>query len=151
MKKIRLIVCIMLSLGLCYFAFFASSAESSLKSLTEYTVDELLLLRDMIDRELDNRGYSEEENSGSKKPVSVPQGEYTIGSDIPAGTYSLSASDGDFQLSTITIYSASGALENTHVIMADSSVGKCVLEAGQKVEISGSPILFFTYDGISFD
>ena len=135
MKKllsVLLVLCV-LALPVCAFA------EIDLSGLS---FAELIDLRQQIDRLLFG--------SDEYKEVTVPQGNYTVGVDIPAGAYSLSVSS----FATCTIYEDSSAdfdkLVGMYALSADSPVAKLERTDGQYVELSGGSVVFKTYTGLGF-
>lgn len=135
MKKLLSVLLVLCVLALPVFAF----AEIDLSGLS---FQELIDLRQQIDRLL----FGSEEY----KEVTVPQGNYTVGVDIPAGAYSLSASS----FATCVIYEDSTAapekLVGTYMISSGSPVAKLELTDGQYVELVGGSVVFKTYTGLGF-
>ena len=109
-----------------------ASAEVDVKSLS---TEELLALRVSIVDELMARG--------EMKSANVPAGEYVVGDDIPAGSYSITT---DQLLVTIVI----GDYDGMYVVSPDSPVGKLTLKAGDKIQITGK-IVLTKYAGFSFE
>lgn len=109
-----------------------ASAEVDVKSLS---TEELLALRVSIVDELMARG--------EMKSANVPAGEYVVGDDIPAGSYSITT---DQLLVTIVI----GDYDGMYVVSPDSPVGKLTLKAGDKIQITGK-IVLTKYAGLSFE
>ena len=116
------------SLFLPVFAF----AEMDIKSLS---TEELISLRLFIVQELMDRG--------EMKSVTVPAGEYIIGEDIPAGSYSVTT---DQILVTLVI----GEFDRMYVISPDSPIGKITLKEGDKIQFS-SIVFLAKYAGLSFE
>lgn len=75
MKK--LIALLLLSSILLTIPSYASEID-----LTQYSIEDLVALRDRITEELANKGYTESEI--------MPSGEYVAGKDIAVGTYDIS-------------------------------------------------------------
>lgn len=109
-----------------------ASAEVDVKALS---TEELLALRVSIVDELMARG--------EMKSANVPAGEYVVGEDIPAGSYSITT---DQLLVTIVI----GDYDGMYVVSPDSPVGKLTLKAGDKIQITGK-IVLTKYAGLSFE
>ena len=109
-----------------------ASAEVDVKSLS---TEELLALRVSIVDELMARG--------EMKSANVPAGEYVVGDDIPAESYSITT---DQLLVTIVI----GDYDGMYVVSPDSPVGKLTLKAGDKIQITGK-IVLTKYAGLSFE
>ncbi len=109
-----------------------ASAEVDVKALS---TEELLALRVSIVDELMARG--------EMKSANVPAGEYVVGEDIPAGSYSITT---DQLLVTIVV----GDYDGMYVVSPDSPVGKLTLKAGDKIQITGK-IVLTKYAGLSFE
>lgn len=109
-----------------------ASAEVDIKALS---TEELLALRVSIVDELMARG--------EMKSANVPAGEYVVGEDIPAGSYSITT---DQLLVTIVV----GDYDGMYVVSPDSPVGKLTLKAGDKIQITGK-IVLTKYAGLSFE
>lgn len=135
MKKLVLILCVLL----LSLAPAVASAEADLASMT---FDQLVALRQEIDLLLFG--------SDQYKDVSVPQGVYIVGVDIPAGTYSFSSTE----FAAIEIFSDESCSIQSYVavysVSADNPVAKFELKDGYAVEIQYAPILFTTYTGLGF-
>lgn len=110
----------------------SSLAEVDVKSLS---TDELISMRLAIVQELIDRG--------EMKSAKVPAGEYIVGEDIPAGSYSITT---DQILVTIVI----GNYDGMYVVSPDSPVGKLTLKAGDKIQFTGGVVLT-KYTGLSFE
>jgi len=109
-----------------------ASAEVDVKSLS---TEELLALRVSI--------VDEQMARGEMKSANVPAGEYVVGDDIPAGSYSIRT---DQLLVTIVI----GDYDGMYVVSTDSPVGKLTLKAGDKIQMTGK-IVLTKYAGLSFE
>ena len=127
MKKV---LCSMLAILLLVPAF--ASAEVDVRALS---TEELLALRVSIVDELMARG--------EMKSANVPAGEYIVGEDIPAGSYSITT---DQILVTVVI----GDYDGMYVVSPDSPVGKITLKDGDKFQITGN-IVLTKYAGLSFE
>ena len=127
MKKI---LCSLLVILLLVPVF--ASAEVDVKMLS---TEELIALRVSIVDELIARG--------EMKSANVPAGEYIVGEDIPAGSYSITTNQ---ILVTIVI----GDYDGMYVVSPDSPVGKITLKAGDKIQFTGGVVLT-KYAGLSFE
>ena len=127
MKKfLSFLLAVLLLVPIC------ACAEVDVKALS---TDELIKLRASIVDELMARG--------EMKSANVPAGEYTVGEDIPAGSYSITT---DQILVTVII----NEYEGMYVVSPDSPVGKITLKDGDKFQISGN-IVLEKYAGLSFE
>ena len=83
-------------------------------------------------------------------------GRYTVGEDIPAGSYSISATDRGTNLTVwgaaYDDYKTNGGLLLNVVMNKDRNpnLGKVILEEGNVIDFS-SPLIFEPYKGFSFD
>ena len=93
-------------------------------------------------------GSNKNTGTAKSKEVSVPVGKYTIGSDIPANTYTIKHNGN--VLSMVTIYDANGKLVTMYTTSASAPIGKCELTDGQTIEIAGEPVIFTKYEGLGF-
>lgn len=120
--------------------------------------DELKFLFEAIQFELAYRGYkfdfdethqaaTAQKQEASQKEVTVPPGSYTIGSDIPAGIYTIVPTG---IISMLTVKDASGGLVTMHSLSGDTQVGKLELKAGQMIDIVGESVIFKPYAGLGF-
>ena len=127
MKKfLSFLLAVLLLVPIC------ACAEVDVKALP---TDELIKLRASIVDELMARG--------EMKSANVPAGEYTVGEDIPAGSYSITT---DQIIVTVII----NEYEGMYVVSPDSPVGKITLKDGDKFQISGN-IVLEKYAGLSFE
>lgn len=96
--------------------------------------------------------YSESEQ------FTLPGGRYTVGEDIPAGSFSVRIETG---LANLTVWGANyndyetnnGLLVNILLQASDSNnneIGKLVLEEGNIIDFT-APLVFTKYHGLSFD
>lgn len=135
MKKVFAVVLVSL-LCLCSIGY-ASGID-----LTGLSFDELIQLR----KEIDLLIFGSEEY----KEVSVPAGDYVIGEDIPAGTYSLDCNS----VAMIEVYSDTSrdfmSMLACHPVGDGETVGKIELIDGQAVSITLGSIIFKTYTGLGF-
>ena len=125
-KVITLIVTILL---------FSQAALAADVNLQDMTTDDLIALRTAIVQELMDRGEI--------KSATVPAGEYTVGPDIPAGSYSISTSQ---IMVTVTV----NEYEQLFVITPDDGVGKITLNENDTLTCS-STIVLEKYAGLSFE
>ena len=127
MKRLfAVLLSIVIISGSCYAADIDLSGMST---------DELISLRTAIVQELIDRG--------DLQTAAVPAGEYTVGTDIPVGSYTITTKE---ILVTITI----NDYDQMYVVSPDSSVGKVTLSEGDKFTCS-SNIELQKYGGISFE
>lgn len=134
MKKILIALSVMLCVMLCA----ASAEEIDLKAMS---YSELKALQSKLEKEIVSRP--------EWKEVEVPQGEWRVGQDIPAGEYSVSyngtAKNGGlaFQVwrKAVDEFSDKGLVYN-NVISYGAPIGKVVLEEGWIVIIKHSPAKF---------
>lgn len=130
MKKLIALTLIILSL--IPVAAFADVDFSGM------SYDELVSLNSQLFKEIVSRPEFKE--------VAVPTGSYVVGSDIPAGTYSLGLASGTFG-SMIRINDFQEAYT---VSSSDPSIGKVTLKDGDSVDISMGSIVFKPYVGLGF-
>lgn len=128
-------------------AMFADASDDDLKSLFEAVQYELMCRGYKFSFDEQSNEASVQKEETELKEVTVPAGKYTIGSDIPAGTYTLNTAD---YLSIVSIWDASGGLVTMHTLSAQASVGKIELKNGQSIEINGSAVVFKPYAGLGF-
>lgn len=127
-KKLAIVLAgMMLSAGV-------AMADVDLKSMS---FDELVDLQSQILEEVVSRKEF--------KCVSVPAGEYTVGSDIPAGDYTITNS---VKSAMVTLY-VNGFESAYHLTSTDPVVGKLTLKDGDIVSTSGT-LDFSTYKGLGF-
>jgi len=130
MKKILSLI-----LALCLMPILALA-----ENLNEFTFDQLLILQDMITAEIISRP--------EWKEVEVPAGEWIVGEDIPAGTYSISCKQ-DF--AAVDIYKSKGSSrsDKSYMLTKYKYVGKTELMTGNVVHLSG-PVTFAPEKGLDF-
>lgn len=128
-------------------AMFADASDDDLKALFEAVQYELMCrgFNFSFDESLNEASVQKEMTE--QKEVTVPAGKYTIGSDVPAGTYTLNTTG---YISMVTIWNASGGLVTMHTLSEQAPVGKIELKDGQVIEINGSAVVFKTYSGLGF-
>lgn len=131
MKKLLAII-----LVLCSIVAFAS-AETDLASMP---FDELYALRHKVDAEIMSRP--------EWKEVTVPAGQWTVGEDIPAGTYSISPSG---RGAYVRFIDAKGGLIDSHIIRSESNaIAKITLPVGYVVEVDDGVVIFAPPKGLGF-
>ena len=108
-----------------------------------YSTDDLLLYKKIVDIELEYRGYNAD--NAKPKEFEVPAGKYTVGVDIPAGVYTISHGGGMFGAVIIV-----GNYEAYYPVMQDSPVGKLELTEGKTIEVQMSGVKFTEYKGLGF-
>ena len=131
-KVITFFLCLALILGM---AFPASAAK-----ISEMTYEELIQMRQRIDREIVSRP--------EWKEVTVPAGIYKVGEDIPAGTYSIRLPNAD-GCETFSVwgleyenYDDNGGVITSELLDDENPIfGKLELKAGNVVYLSG-PLVF---------
>ena len=138
MKKlmvILLLVCLVLPITVL--------ADVSLPDLTEYTTEDLVALKTLIAQEMLERGI--------EKQATIPIGKYTIGVDIPAGTYSVKPVKSGFDFKIYPNANKTGAFDSIYYeyVRSTESIGKIELLEGQILEIDANVILT-VYTGINF-
>lgn len=128
MKKFLILivaVCMMIS---------CAAAESI--DLSGMSFDELNALRDSLNAEIMSRP--------EWKEVTVPAGTWSIGKDIPAGSYSIKTEKGKVNVcvwkKAVDDYSNNGLAYN-ELISPDSPLGRVELKEGWILDI-GKPIVF---------
>ena len=131
--------------GLTIEEIAVSSHQSSKDVLSGYSDNYLKVLIAVMQLELRNRGLEQVE-------VVVPMGEYIVGEDIPAGSYSIKLAKPDsVPFSIVTIRSKSGTISGHYYLSdAEAIIGKVTLTDGETVEISSDSVLFSPYKGLSF-
>ena len=120
MKKLFSVI-----LLVCMIPVFAFAAD-----LSDLSFDELIKLRDEINAEIVSRP--------EWKETEVPAGQWVVGEDIPAGTYSITCATHALVRvwkKAVNDYSNSGLLFNQAV--KKETIGKISLEAGWIFDTSG--------------
>lgn len=138
MKKNAMVFFFVVFLSLVVLSATSAEVQIDLKS---FSVEELVILRDSINQELLNRDFEEKE-------VTVPPGQYTIGEDIPEGTYTISKT-GTMPAMIVT-YTSNGELSLSYNVSSSSPVGKIKLEQNQTIEISFDSVVFSPYKVLGF-
>lgn len=127
---------------LCLFPLCASADVD----YSHMTFDQLIETRVELNKEIMSRP--------EWKEVTVPAGEWIVGSDIPAGSYSVTYSGDVFATVTVTDgeennYLKNGNLVAMQVVTPDDFVGRLVLEEGYIVSIS-SEVIFAPAKSLEF-
>ncbi|MBR3927755.1 MAG: hypothetical protein IKJ65_01985 [Clostridia bacterium] len=136
MKKI---VALLLALMLC-LGSFPAFAELD---FSKFTNEELIYLRNQINKELLERGV--------EKEVVVPMGRYIVGIDIPAGTYTVRpyTSYGTFHL-YVDEKAKYPFIGEVMAVRDNEYIGKVIFENGNVVELEGTSFVFSPYQGLGF-
>ncbi len=129
MKKVCAILVALL------FVFSSVAVADDLKAMT---YEELLALRAAINAELIARGF--------EKEVTVPAVVYTIGEDIPAGSYTIRT---NAIMVVVTTQDEQGDLGDMYSVTSAEGIGKITLLDGHTISISGS-VIFAPYVGLGF-
>lgn len=126
---------------------FADSSDEDLKNLFEAVQFELVSRGYKFDFDETHQAASTQKEDAVQKEVTVPPGTYSVGSDIPAGTYTVVTNG---IISMLTVKNSSGGYVTMHSLNNNTQVGKLVLEAGQTVEIVGESVIFKPFQGLGF-
>ena len=131
MKKLIAIILILCSI------MTVAAAETDLASMS---FDDLLALQKAVVAEIMSRP--------EWKQVEVPGGSWTVGTDIPAGSYCITpTSKGGY----ITIYDNTGRMVISQGIRKDDSkIGKIELRDGYVVEVENGSLFFSPAIGLGF-
>lgn len=117
--------------------------------LSQYSTDDLLLAREIIDNVLAARsGVNSDVAKTPIKEVTVPVGTYSVGDDIPAGTYTVFY-DG-VMFASVGVESSAGKHISSNTISSGEKIGKLELTNGQIVEVEYDPVVFSPYQGLGF-
>lgn len=140
-KSVRLLSLALVLLLAFTGAAVAETEAEQVNMFREYSTEELLAMKIMLETELASR------TDAKDFKVTVPQGRYIIGIDIPAGTYTLTLKG----LSGLITYFENGESIDVHLLTEDhDTVGKVELYNGLQIEISYGPIVFTPYKGLGF-
>jgi hypothetical protein len=138
MKKIvALLLAVLICLG--SFPTFADV------DLSGYTQEELLTLRDIINKELLKRGI--------EKEVIVPIGTYEVGVDIPEGIYRVKPAKSGAGIRVYENISCSYYdffISEYLSFYDDESIGKLTLKKGNICVIEDGSLSFSPYQGLGF-
>ena len=148
MKKLLCAFTLLLILAvLAPIAVHADSEATDI--LSQYSTEDLMLARDIIDSVLASRTEGNGNvSSAPAKEVTVPQGTYTVGVDIPAGTYTVSYNGR--LLASVEVSSSAGKAVSYDSISSGGRIGKLNLTNGQIVEIGYDQVVFMPYQGLGF-
>lgn len=119
---------------------FASAETIDISGLS---YDELVALKKQINLAI--------MQSKEWKEVTVPVGKYIVGTDIPAGDYTVTYND-SFQ-AAICIFSGDGKLlsyDSLGELWRSSKIGKLTLLDGQTLGIEYGEVIFTPYTGLGF-
>ena len=112
--------------------------------LSSMSADELLALNKQISLDLF-------EKQALVDGVKVPAGQYTVGDDIPAGTYRIEYR-GSLNTSFVSFMASNEEtwLSFSTILGFDSSseIGKLELPEKTHIEITGGDVYFYTYTGL---
>ena len=141
MKKV-----VALLLSFC-FLFGLSLAED--EDLFELATDEQIInCYNLTMKHMRKRGLSPYATSAG---VVVPAGKYTVGADIPAGSYRLEFSDDPYDSGRILLYDESGKLLQVLLVGKNENVqiyGKLDLVDGMIFDLQDTTATFYTYTGL---
>ena len=121
-----------------------TSAYAATPDLANYSFEELLEIQRLLTAEIMNRD--------EWKEVAVPPGTYIVGTDIPAGIYTIEVRQASTnfwvyeQENGRTLINA--GLYSTYEDL--KQIKKLVLDAGNIVEINSSTVYFSPYTGLGF-
>lgn len=118
----------------------ATSHQASADVLSDYSDNYLKVLIAIMQIELRNRGFS-------TKSVVVPMGEYIVGVDIPAGTYTVTTGD---SYCSLEVFSSAGKKIHDFDSFDSEIIGKLVLKDGQTVLVEYDSVVFEPYKGLGF-
>lgn len=134
MKK-GLVICLC-----CILLASTVYAASGGFDFSPYSNDELIILETALQAEKISRGMA--------KTATVYSGKYTIGVDLPAGTYRVETSKG--AADHLEIYNASGKRIASYAIGTASNrspIGKLELHDGETIEFDSCTLVFTVYSG----
>lgn len=130
---------VLLIIGILFSCAFAEGVDLSYLSFAQ-----LLQMQQIINEEIVRRP--------EWKKTTVPVGVWTVGVDIPAGSYSISALDGES--SHIGIKTGTGILDSTIILQTinseSSAIGKVDLQAGYVVTVEWNALVFSPALAIGF-
>lgn len=124
-------------------AAFALSEMPASNPFADYSIENLYMLKSMIDVEIASRETKE-------KSVTIPMGQYKVGLDIPSGNYTIIGSALQYGYSRFRLYSPNGELIISELVAKDEIIGKVVLDYGCTVLINLDQVTFTTYKGFGF-
>ncbi len=113
--------------------------------LTEMNFTQLINLEKQLQREIMSRP--------EWKEVTVPQGFWTVGVDIPAGTYTITRANKSLNVflwkKSTGDYSAGGLIMSAVLNDSNPTIGKVALKNGNILETTG-PVIVTPYKGLGF-
>lgn len=134
MKRVLYILSFCLALAFTASAY-AVAANFDLSGLS---YDELVDLRKQVTLAI--------MQSDEWKQVTVPMGEYIVGEDIPAGTYTVTTGE---NYCSLEIYSNKEKIHD-YDSLDPETIGKLVLQDGQTVLVEYDAVVFSPYIGLGF-
>lgn len=129
-------------------AMFADAPDEDLKSLFEAVQYELMCRGYKFNFDETHQAASPQKEASNQKEVKVPAGKYTVGDDIPAGTYTITY-DGKI-LASVTVKSSAEKYLFSETLSTGQKIGKLELSDGQIVEVGYDPVIFMPYQGLGF-
>lgn len=153
MKNASRFLVILLVLVLFVPAFSIATTYADLQAdaqamFANHTDENLIALYEYAKIEMERRGLQPLGIVNPEKETSVPPGQYTIGTDIPAGAYTIKSEGTLFAL--MYVYSTEGKLVATYNVTPATSIGKLELEEGQTLQFTGDTLTFAPYKGLGF-
>ena len=119
-----------------------AAALADLPDISGLSYDELI----EVSRKIQMQLFSSQLVNG----VNVPPGEYTVGEDIPEGSYRVGIVNKEYN-SMITINSAEKKVITSYTLgdlYGAYEVGKLTLENGMILEVDFAPSIFYSYAGL---
>lgn len=93
--------------------------------------------------------WGEKPDAPQLSGVAVPQGEYNVGEDIPAGKYTVDA--GDAKRVTVWVYAPNGFADYYYIGTKENEQTMTVnLKEGGKLKIDGATVYMSTFAGLGF-
>lgn len=120
-------------------SFVPSSVSAEKIDFSDLSLDQLIMLKTWVAEEIAER-------TKDSKEVRVPMGEYTIGIDIPCGTYTITCKD---VCAGVSVYSSDGSITDTYFMNENDSIGKIELQQGQVIKTTMA-LYFSVYKGLDF-
>ena len=146
MKKMIIFIII---LSVFCTASYATSFDNPFETMSD---QEIMVCYQFTMEQMDKRGLSP---YSTARGVTVPQGRYTVGVDIPAGAYRLEFPDDEFDTGMIYIYIPGKDLPDKWYSVGKYSnvqvFGKLELVEGTIFELQGTTATFYTYTGLFGD
>lgn len=143
-------ICVIFVLLMAVSVSFASSSvgKSMNKKFIVMSDDEILEMYDLIMKQFERRGLSP---YSTETGVTVPAGVYTIGTDIPQGSYRIKFPDDDLDYGNILLFGSDGERIRVYSVGRLNNVpeiGKIDLVNGMIFELDSTSSVFFTYKGL---